>query len=113
MLHFRKGTAAAGVMLALFKKLLGNDKDVPACDCCNWLKLWLGFYLNNAILPICMLYTYNPYIQWGGIWYVKKRDKVRRLSKLHSLTSAWYLRPILNLVYSEFHIRLGGQELTS
>ena len=74
--------AAAGVMLALFKELLDNDKHVPACDCFNWLKLWLGFYLNNAILPVCMLYTYfNPWIQWGGIWYIKKGGKVRRLSK--------------------------------
>ena len=76
---------AAGVMLALFRELFPEDTNPPQQDCFNWLKLWLGFYLTNAILPCCMLYTYlSPWVEWGGIWYAKSKGKVQRLPSAYS-----------------------------
>lgn len=85
---FWLGTASAvlalcwmtGVMLALFKELSPGDGNPPQQDCFSWFKLWLGFYLTNAVLPCCMLYTYfNPWVDWGGIWYAKSKGKVKRM----------------------------------
>lgn len=90
---FWLGTASAvlalcwmtGVMLALFRELFPEDTNPPQQDCFNWLKLWLGFYLTNAILPCCMLYTYvTPWVEWGGIWYAKSKGKVQRLPSAYS-----------------------------
>lgn len=73
---------AAEVMLALFKELSPGDSHPPQHDCFSWFKLWLGFYLTNAVLPCCMLYTYlNPWVEWGGIWYAKSKGKVKRLQR--------------------------------
>ena len=70
----------AGVVLALFGELFPGDESSPGCDTFNWVKLWLGFYLSNTILPCCMLYTYlSPLVEWGGIRYYKKQGKVKRL----------------------------------
>jgi len=71
-----------GIMLALFKELSPGDSSPPQHDCFSWFKLWLGFYLTNAVLPCCMLYTYfNPWVEWGSIWYAKSKGKVKRLPR--------------------------------
>ena len=69
----------SGVMLQLFKEFFPNTDDQPQYDNYHWVKLWLGFYLNNAILPVNMLITYlNPAVQWGGSTYVKCQGRVLR-----------------------------------
>lgn len=48
-----------------------------------WPKLWLGFYLNNAVMPLCIAYTFlTSHIDWSGIRYWRKGGKVVRV--LHS-----------------------------
>lgn len=48
-----------------------------------WPKLWLAFYLNNAVIPLCIAYTFmTSHIDWSGIRYWRKRGKIVRV--LHS-----------------------------
>ena len=67
--------------MSLFRQLFQNGCDQPQYDAYQWVKLWLGFYLNNAVLPVCMLLTYmQPHIQWAGATYIKKNGFVHRTS---------------------------------
>lgn len=76
---------AAGVILSLFKELFPLDDSNAGGDSFNWVKLWLGFYLGNSVLPCCMLYTYlSPRVEWGGILYYKRNGRVQRMLP-HSL----------------------------
>ena len=73
----------AGVVLSLFRELFAFDESSSGGDSFNWVKLWLGFYLGNTVLPCCMLYTYlSPWVEWGGIWYYKRKGRVQRLALL-------------------------------
>lgn len=69
-----------GVVLSLFGEMFPSGETISGGDSFNWVKLWLGFYLGNAVLPCCMLYTYlSPWVEWGGIWYYKRKGRVQRL----------------------------------
>ena len=43
-------------------------------------QVWLGFLMNNAILPLCMVYTVvQPHIDWSGVRYYKSKGRVVRV----------------------------------
>lgn len=43
----------------------------------NWPKLWVAFCCANAVLPICMAYTFaTRHIEWAGVRYTRRRGKV-------------------------------------
>lgn len=43
----------------------------------NWFRLIIGFWLSNAVLPICMAYTFaTSHIEWSGIVYKRFRGKI-------------------------------------
>lgn len=68
--------------MKLFKQLFPERSDQPRYDCYQWVKLWMGFYVNNAVLPINMLVTYlKPTVQWGGAAYVKHQGRVCKRSQ--------------------------------
>lgn len=49
----------------------------------NALQLWLGFYLNNAFIPPCMLCTYcTESIVWSGVEYRKRVGKIYATRRL-------------------------------
>lgn len=40
-------------------------------------QVWAGFYFSNALLPLCMAYTFlTPHINWAGITYTRRRGKI-------------------------------------
>lgn len=44
------------------------------------MQVWAGFFITNAILPICMLYTaIKPTVEWSGTHYRKSRGRISRL----------------------------------
>ena len=66
----------AGILLDLFVQQLPAADDLDL-QCFSWGKLWLGMYINNALLPFCMLYTYlQPAIEWAGITYWKRNGSI-------------------------------------
>ncbi|KAI3425799.1 hypothetical protein D9Q98_007774 [Chlorella vulgaris] len=45
-----------------------------------WPKLWLGFYVNNAVIPLCIAYTFlTKHIDWSGIRYWRQGGRVVRV----------------------------------
>lgn len=69
-----------GVVFCLVRELFSSSANIASGESFNWVRLWLGLYLNNAVLPCCMFYTYiNPWVEWGGIRYCKSKGKVCRL----------------------------------
>ena len=43
----------------------------------NWGKLWVGFIFANAVLPVCMVYTFaTRHITWAGVRYQRRKGKV-------------------------------------
>lgn len=43
----------------------------------TFVQLWMGFYLNNLLVPPCMLYTYlTSAVVWSGVKYEKRAGKV-------------------------------------
>jgi Glycosyl transferase family 21 len=43
----------------------------------NWVKLWVGFITANAVLPICMVYTFmTRHITWAGVKYRRRSGKI-------------------------------------
>ena len=43
----------------------------------HWGTLWVGFILGNAIVPVCMAYTFaTNHIVWSGVRYRRKQGKV-------------------------------------
>ncbi|KAK9803984.1 hypothetical protein WJX72_010372 [[Myrmecia] bisecta] len=70
------------VILDLFDQLSPASAPLPR-DLFNWLKLWLGFYINNAVLPFCMLYTkLCTSVEWSGVRYAKSRGRVMQVAHL-------------------------------
>ena len=46
-------------------------------------QVWLGFVINNFLLPFCMLYTFfQPHIEWSGIHYYKEGGRIVRVERL-------------------------------
>lgn len=44
------------------------------------VRLWLGFVLGNALLPLCMVYTFaTRHIEWAGVQYTRRNGKVVRV----------------------------------
>lgn len=75
---------ASGVMMELFRELVPDASDWPEYDNFHWVKLWLGFYLNNAILPVNILITYiKPTVQWGRSVYAKHQGRVHVLRRVN------------------------------
>jgi hypothetical protein len=43
----------------------------------HWGKLWVGFIAANAVLPVCMVYTFlTRHITWAGVKYKRKKGKI-------------------------------------
>lgn len=78
-----------GVLLDLFTQQLPAADDLDL-QCFSWGKVWLGMYVNNALLPVCMLYTYlQPAVEWAGITYWKRNGSITYVQH----TSAPQCRP--------------------
>lgn len=42
-----------------------------------WPKLWAGFFLANALIPLAIAYTFcTRHIDWAGIRYWRRGGKV-------------------------------------
>lgn len=45
-----------------------------------WPRLWAAFLLSNALLPLCMAYTFaTASVEWAGIRYTRRRGRVVRV----------------------------------
>jgi hypothetical protein len=43
----------------------------------HWGKLWVGFIAANAVLPMCMVYTFmTRHITWAGVKYRRSGGKI-------------------------------------
>lgn len=43
----------------------------------NWVKVWLAFLVENALLPFVFLYVFLcPTVEWSGVQYVKRQGRV-------------------------------------
>jgi len=43
----------------------------------HWGKLWVGFITTNAVLPVCMVYTFlTRHITWAGVKYRRQSGKI-------------------------------------
>lgn len=43
----------------------------------HWGKLWVGFIVGNAVLPVCMVYTFmTRHITWAGVTYRRQSGKI-------------------------------------
>jgi hypothetical protein len=43
----------------------------------HWGKLWVGFIAANAVLPVCMVYTFiTRHITWAGVKYRRQSGKI-------------------------------------
>ena len=53
------------------------DTRLNAC-----MQVWLGFVINNAVLPFCMVYTFfQPHIEWSGVHYYKSGGRIVRVER--------------------------------
>ncbi|WIA23726.1 hypothetical protein OEZ85_000411 [Tetradesmus obliquus] len=67
-------------VLRLFRVLSPGASDEVLRPQLNLALLWLGWVLENALLPFCMAYCYFcDRIMWGGIMYHKAGGRVRRV----------------------------------
>ncbi len=66
----------AGVILDLFTILeLGQRR--PSIAHFSWIKLWLAFWISNALLPVCAACTWlKPDVVWSGVRYHKKDGRI-------------------------------------
>lgn len=43
----------------------------------HWAKLWGAFVASNALLPLCMAYTFaTSHIDWSGVRYWRRGGRV-------------------------------------
>jgi hypothetical protein len=43
----------------------------------HWPRMLLGLWLSNAVIPVCMVYTFvKPSIVWSGVRYRRSGGKV-------------------------------------
>ena len=43
----------------------------------SWWRVCVGFVASNAVVPLCMAYTFaNRRVDWSGITYTRRRGKV-------------------------------------
>lgn len=71
----------AGVILHLFAVLDPAHQRVRPSY--NWAKLWLGFCITNAVLPLCALYTFvKPQVVWSGVQYWKRGGRIVKVQHL-------------------------------
>ena len=73
-----------GVVCALLEALNPVDlADLNLVERFNWKKVWAGFIGANAVLPICMLYTFiTRHITWAGVLYRRQGGKVVEVKHL-------------------------------
>jgi hypothetical protein len=70
-------------VLQLFRVLSPGASDEVLLPQLSIPLLWLGWVLENAVLPFCMLYSFCcDHIVWGGIRYHKQGGKVSRVVHL-------------------------------
>ncbi|KAK9864087.1 hypothetical protein WJX84_002864 [Apatococcus fuscideae] len=73
-----------GVVLRLLQHLHHGHVTHFHKDRFPWGKVWLAMYVNNAVLPLCMLYTYvQPAVEWSGVTYRKHAGRVVRQASRH------------------------------
>lgn len=71
--------AYADVIMNLFSALDHGQRRAQMGQF-NWVKLWLGFCISNAVLPMCAAYTwFMPDIVWSGVRYYKHNGRVVRV----------------------------------
>ncbi len=45
--------------------------------------MWLGFLINNTVLPLCVVYTVmQPHVDWSGVRYFKSQGLIVRVELL-------------------------------
>ncbi|KAF6250938.1 hypothetical protein COO60DRAFT_709067 [Scenedesmus sp. NREL 46B-D3] len=71
-------------VLQLFKVLSPGAGDEVLHPHISLPLLWLGWVLENAVLPLCMLYSFCcNHIVWGGITYHKQGGRIRKVVHPH------------------------------
>lgn len=72
--------AMTAAVLRIFRVLNPDKQQLFALGVFNWAKCWGGILINNAILPLCMAYTFaTPHVVWSGIRYTRASGKVARV----------------------------------
>lgn len=67
-------------VLRLFRVLSPDAEPEVVSPRISWVLLWLGWVLENMLLPPCMLYTcLCGHIMWGRIQYYKQGGKVHKV----------------------------------
>lgn len=68
-----------GVILDLFCEL-NPALDRRQLSTFHWLRCWLGFYISNAAIPLCITYTFaTSHVDWSGTRYWRQGGKVVRV----------------------------------
>ena len=68
--------------LQLFAALSPGAPALRAADF-SWPRLWAGFLLNNAALPVAAAATLAlPAVTWSGVRYRKRGGRVVRVERL-------------------------------
>jgi hypothetical protein len=81
---FLAAAAAAAAALAWMTGVVGElfleldpELDRARVGTFRWPALWAAFCASNALLPLCMAYTFaTAHIEWAGVRYTRRRGKV-------------------------------------
>lgn len=78
-------TAAAWMITVIFDLLCELNVELTSRDLrrrFSWLKLCIGFWVANTVLPLCMLYTFaSRDIEWAGVRYRRRGGKVVHVAR--------------------------------
>jgi hypothetical protein len=66
-----------GIIITLMSKLNPALSSSAMHAAFHWPRMLLGLWLNNAVIPVCMVYTFlKPTIVWSGVRYRRSGGKV-------------------------------------